>query len=150
MQRTFVPYIRSKKSDLYELLSTQLISIPAEKQLAHLPLLTHINVKQYVKDGQLIYPNDFHVTYRLLEQCVRTLIYLIKENVHPIDACFYSLFRSYCSSLYDHDQSRFFLSQLQQTVAKLDFQSSLMIFSTPSDKFNEKQDLHIQEEQFIL
>ncbi|CAF3786308.1 unnamed protein product [Rotaria socialis] len=68
------------KSDLYELVSTQLMSIPAGKQLAHLLLLIHIHVKQYVKDGQLVYPTDYRISYRLLEQCVRTLISLVNKG----------------------------------------------------------------------
>ncbi|CAF0973740.1 unnamed protein product [Adineta steineri] len=138
-----------KKSNLYELLSSQLMNIPAGKQFARILVLIHYHVKEYVQNRQLIYPNDFQVTYRLIEQCVQTLKSLINENVPPVDACIYSLFRCYCSSLSDHDQCRFFLSQLQDVITKLDLHSSSMIFSTPNDQFNAKQDRHIQEEKFI-
>ncbi|CAF4816811.1 unnamed protein product, partial [Rotaria socialis] len=103
-------------SDLYELIATQLSTIPAGKQLTHLLILMHLNVKQYVKDGRLTYPSDFLVTYRLLEQCIRTLRYLVDQNINPVDACYWSLLRSYCSSLKDLSEYQFYLEKLQQTI----------------------------------
>jgi hypothetical protein len=50
-------------SDLYELLVTQRSPIAAGKQLAHLLVLIHINVKQHVKDGQLIQSKQFLVNH---------------------------------------------------------------------------------------
>ncbi|CAF4694006.1 unnamed protein product, partial [Rotaria sp. Silwood1] len=136
-------------SDLYELLSTQLITIPAGKQLAHLLILTHLNVKQDVKDSILTYTSDFSVTYRLLEQCVHTIFYLISRKVKPVDACYWSLIRCYCSSLQNHEQYKSFITKLQQTIDKLNLRSSSTVYSTASDELDHKQALWIQESQRI-
>ncbi|CAF4496215.1 unnamed protein product, partial [Rotaria sp. Silwood2] len=136
-------------TDLYELISSQLSKIPAGKQLSHLLVLTHINVKQYVKDSRLNYPSDFMITYRLLEQCVNTLCYLVNKNVNPVDACYWSLIRSYCSSLRDINQYRFFINRLQQIIDKLQLRSSSTIYSTATDQFDQKQLLWLQEAQCI-
>ncbi|CAF5054577.1 unnamed protein product, partial [Rotaria sp. Silwood1] len=108
-----------------------------------------INVKQYVKDSRLNYPSDFMITYRLLEQCVNTLCYLVNKNVNPVDACYWSLIRSYCSSLRDINQYRFFINRLQQIIDKLQLRSSSTIYSTATDQFDQKQLLWLQEAQCI-
>ncbi|CAF3506451.1 unnamed protein product [Rotaria sp. Silwood1] len=137
------------KSDLYELLSTQLISIPAGKQLAHLLLLIHIRIKQYAKAGQLVYPADFQICYRLLEQCVRRFMCLIKKNIHPVDACYASIIRSYFSALCKYKDYEYVLKQLQKLIEELNLCSASMSFSSPANEFNEKQERHIQEEKVI-
>ncbi|CAF1312641.1 unnamed protein product, partial [Rotaria sordida] len=136
-------------SDLYELLSTQLTTIPAGTQLAHLLMLTHLNVKQDVKDNVLIYPSDFSITYRLLEQCIHTIFYLISRKVKPVDACYWSLIRCYCSSLQNHQQYKSFITKLQQTIDKLNLRSSSIVYSTALDELDRKQALWIQESQRI-
>ncbi|CAF4763759.1 unnamed protein product, partial [Rotaria sp. Silwood1] len=136
-------------SDLYELLSTQLVKIPAGKQLAHLLVLTHMNVKEFVKKNQLVYPNDFNITYRLLEQCVQTLLSLVKHQVHPIDACYWSILRCYCSSLQNHSQYRFFVEQLQQTIKDSNLCLPSTIFSSASDELDQQQPIWNQESQPI-
>ena len=136
-------------SDLYELISRQLSMVPAGQQLAHLLALMHLTVKQYVNDGRLTYPSDFLVTYRLLEQCIRTLRYLIDQNINPIDACYWSLLRSYCSSLKDLSEYQFYLEKLQQTINDLHLCSSSTIYSTPTDPCDQKQPLWLQQTQPI-
>jgi hypothetical protein len=134
---------------IYELISTQLSKIPAGKQLSHLLVLTHINVKQYVKDSRLNYPSDFMITYRLLEQCINTLCYLVNKNINPVDACYWSLIRSYCLSLRDINEYRFFINQLSQAIDKLQLRSPSTIYSTATDQFDQKQSLWLQEAQCI-
>ena len=136
-------------SDLYELLATQLATIPAGKQLAHLLVLIHVNVKQYVKDGHLNYPSDFIITYRLLEQCVQTLCYLVNRNINPVSACYWALLRSYCSSLRDAAEYRFFITHLQRTIDRLKLRAAATIYSTPTSRVDRKQPLHFQEAQRI-
>lgn len=136
-------------SDLYELISIQLSNIPAGQQLTHLLILMHLNVKQYVKEGRLTYPSDFLVTYRLLEQSIRTLRYLVDQNINPVDACYWSLLRSYCSSLKDLSEYQFYLEKLQQTINDLHLCSSSTIYSTPTDRCDQKQPLWLQQTQPI-
>ncbi|CAF3688580.1 unnamed protein product [Rotaria sp. Silwood1] len=137
------------KSDLFELISIQLSTIPAGKQLTHLLILMHLNVKQYVKDGHLTYPSDFLVTYRLLEQCIRTLRYLVEQNINPVDACYWSLLRSYCSSLQNSSEYQFYLNRLQETIKDLQLCSNSTIYSTATDQFDQKQPIWLQQTQTI-
>ena len=140
---------KPKESDLYELVSHQLIKIPAGKQLAHLLILTHYNVKRSVQENKLVYPSDFAVTYRLLEQCVQTLLSLIDHHVSPVDACYWSLLRCYCSSLQNNAQYQEFIEQLQKTINELGLCSSTTSFSSALDELDRQQPIWYQESQPI-
>ncbi|CAF3117103.1 unnamed protein product [Rotaria sp. Silwood2] len=130
-------------SDLYQLLCAHLATIPAGMQLAELLLITHAKVKQQVKDGLLVYPTDFAVTYRQLDQCVRTILYLVGNQVNPVDASYWSILRSYCSSLSKQEQYLSFVNQLQNTMKTLQL-CAMTVFSI-SDRVNRKQAQWLQD-----
>ncbi|CAF3665321.1 unnamed protein product [Rotaria sp. Silwood1] len=138
-----------RESDLYELVSQQLSQIPAGKQLAHLLVLTHITVKTAVQENRLKYPTDFSITYRLLEQSVQTMLSLIERSIHPVDACYWSILRSYCSSLENDEQYRSFVHQLQRTIKEVNLTQSTTIFSSPSDELDRQKPIWYQQSQMI-
>ena len=131
-------------SDLHELVSSQLATISAGRQLANLMVSMHFNVQQFVRDGHLTYPSDFLVTYRLLQQCVQTFRYLVDQQINPVDACYWSLLRSYCSALKNPLEYQFFLDELQKTVNELNLGSSSTFYSNDS-----KQITYLEESQSI-
>ncbi|CAF4794749.1 unnamed protein product, partial [Rotaria sp. Silwood1] len=132
-----------KSNDLYELLGVQLADVPAGKQLTELLLLTHSKVKQDVKEGKLVYPTDYTVTYRQLDQCVRTMIYHIKNQIDPVSACYWSILRSYASLLSDNEHYMYFVKSLKNSMNELKL-NTMSIFST-SESVDTKQLLWIQD-----
>ncbi|CAF3680158.1 unnamed protein product [Rotaria sp. Silwood1] len=139
-----------KTSDLYELVCSNLSNIPAGKQLAQLILMTHVKVKQNLLNGKIQYPSDFDITYRTIEQCVNTLLYRIEDVMNPVsavDACYWSIIRSYCSSLKDREHYQLFINDLQSTMKELNL-ISLSLYSTPQ-KVLTNQPLWIQDSEKI-
>ncbi|CAF4262361.1 unnamed protein product, partial [Rotaria sp. Silwood2] len=137
------------ESDLYELLSNQLMTVPGGKQFAQLLVTVHNKVKQDVEKDLLKYPTDFSVTYRLLEQCVRTLISLVERQVHPVDACYWSILRCYCSSIENENQYRSFVQELQRIIEELNLYLPSTVFSSPSDQLDQTQPIWQQDSQRI-
>ncbi|CAF1361581.1 unnamed protein product [Adineta steineri] len=122
-----------QRSDLYELVCSNLSNIPAGNQLTQLILMTHAKVKQNLINGKIQYPSDFDITYRIIEQCVNTLLYRVEDRNNPVsavDACYWSIIRSYCSSLKDHKHYQLFISDLQIIMIELNL-ISLPLYSTP-------------------
>ncbi|CAF1360682.1 unnamed protein product [Adineta steineri] len=139
-----------KTSDLYELVCSNLSHIPAGNQLTQLILMTHVKVKQNLINSKIQYPSDFDITYRIIEQCVNTLLYRVEDHtnsVSAVDACYWSIIRSYCSSLKDHKHYLLFINDLQSTMIELNL-ISLPLYSTPQ-KVLINQPLWIQDSEKI-
>ncbi|CAF1367770.1 unnamed protein product, partial [Rotaria sordida] len=113
--------------DLYKLISTRFANIGVAQPLTHLLLLTHCKVKQGIKDKTLIYSTDFEVTYRLLDQSVQTILFLIHKRENPLKATIWTLIRSYGSSLSNKKQYELFIEQLRESL-----QVSLQLFNDPT------------------
>ena len=139
-----------KTSDLYELTCANLSNVPAGNQLAQLILMTHAKVKENLFNGKIQYPSDFDITYRTIEQCVHTLLYRIEDRtnlVSAVDACYWSLIRSYCSSLKDHKHYQIFIDDLQSSIIELNLML-LPLYSTPQ-KVLTNQPLWMQDAEKI-
>ncbi|CAF3117064.1 unnamed protein product [Rotaria sp. Silwood2] len=134
-------------NDLYDLICAQLADVSAGKDLAKLLLLTHATVKKSVKEGKLLYPTDFTVTYRQLEQCIRTMLYHINNQVNPVAACYWSILRSYASLLSSGDHYNYFIYNLDESMKKLKL-NDISIFST-AKQIDTKQPLWIQQKNKI-
>ncbi|CAF1156114.1 unnamed protein product, partial [Adineta ricciae] len=133
---------------LEHLVKTQLADLSGGHEFAQVFVTMHRYVKENVVKQQLIYPNHFQVTYRLLQQCLQTFKSFLKTNLSSVDACVYSLFRSYCSSLSNDEQHRTFLRQLDEVIVSLNLHLSSTIFSAPVS-FNNNRDEQILQLKMI-